>query len=151
MVLDVIANCSQYFALHPHFAKAFDFLRGLDAHNLHPGRYEIDGDDVYAMVQEYTTAPAETNQWEAHRKYIDIQYVVAGNECLEWLDLGHLPLDTPYSEQKDCLLCVGPVGTACKMEPGSFSILFPQDLHKPRCIYSHPEAVIKVVVKIRQL
>ena len=74
-----IADCDRYAALNPHFPKAFAFLKRGDLASLKPGRYEIDGDNCWAMVQEVKLTPfADGAKVEAHRKYIDIQSPLTG-------------------------------------------------------------------------
>ncbi|WP_369461599.1 YhcH/YjgK/YiaL family protein [Thermoclostridium stercorarium] len=64
------------------FQKAFRFIREFHQNEKEDGRYEIDGNDVYALVQSYTTLPSDQCKWESHDKYIDIQYIVRGKEII---------------------------------------------------------------------
>ena len=68
----------------------FHYLQTADLTNTAPGRVEIDGDQVFALVQEYNTKPKEQGFWESHRKYIDIQYVVSGSEHMGYANLSQL-------------------------------------------------------------
>ena len=74
MVLDVLENKERYYSLHKNFKDAFDFLEKSLKSNPEPGKYELKGDDLFAVVQAYETA--EDSKWEAHRKYIDIQFYI---------------------------------------------------------------------------
>ena len=82
MIIDILENASLYEEMYPLLRKAFDFLKSGDYKELAPGKYEIEGSDVYAMVQQYETRPLEDGVWEAHRKYIDIQFVYDGIELM---------------------------------------------------------------------
>lgn len=81
MILDTLSLIDRYATLNPRFVSAFDFLRRLGSDPV-IGRHDIDGDVVYALVQRYETRPVAGMRLEAHRRYIDIQYVVRGSEAI---------------------------------------------------------------------
>jgi YhcH/YjgK/YiaL family protein len=93
MILDTLAQWRTYAALSPRLAKGFAFLETVSP-TAALGRHEIDGDDVFALVQRYTTKPIEERVFESHRKYIDIQYVLQGREVMCWAPLPLLPVVT---------------------------------------------------------
>ena len=101
MILDTLEQSSTYEAISPRLVKAFNFLRQM-SDQFPLGRHEIDGDDVYAMVQSFATTPVETRKYEAHRQYIDVQYLITGREVIYWAPL---PLLTevlmPFDEKQD--------------------------------------------------
>lgn len=150
MILDTLDQTKRYESISPGFVRAFEFLRKFDG-NLKNGRYEIDGDNVYAMVQRYKTKPAEMGQFEAHRKYIDVQFVHAGRETILWAPLFTLKeVNMPYNEDNDAALFkLVPNATPLRMSDGQFTILFPEDGHVPCCEWDGPSEVTKVVVKVR--
>ena len=132
MIQDTLDNSARYEALSPHFAKAFAFLRTVDGTQA-LGRHEIDGDRVFALVQSYVTKPAETALFEAHRKYIDVQFVHSGRETILWAPLAAMKNQTmAYDEAKDAALWkLVPDATPLIMIAGHFAALFPQDAHAP--------------------
>lgn len=149
MILDTLANCSQYTALSPRFARAFAFLRELPA-DAPLGRHEIDGEEIYAFVQQHMTKPVAEKQMEAHRKYIDIQYVVRGREVIYWVPLAQLKdVTMPFDPAVDAALfnCI-PEMVPVPVRPGQFVLLFPEDGHAPSCAWDAPAEVFKVVVKV---
>lgn len=150
MILDTLAQSAQYDALNPRFARAFAFLRQLPA-DAKVGRHEIDGDDCFALVQQYTTKPVAERQFEAHRQYIDIQFVARGREYIYWAPLSTLTNVTmPFDTSKDAALYSGaPEKAPIEVREGQFAILFPQDGHAPACAWGDPAEVRKVVVKVR--
>lgn len=151
MIYDHIEQQCLYRSLHPGFALAFDYLATLSA-TQPTGRYELDGDRVFVLVQEYTTLPAEGRKYEAHRRYIDIQYLISGEEISYHSPLAALKVTDPYHEEKDFELFTGADEQPSVLTPGSFAIYFPHDAHKPCCDRSdrHPAVAIrKAVVKIR--
>ena len=78
-----IADSAKYEGYHPRFAKAFAFMRRPDLASLKPGRYEIDGDNMWAMIQEAKLTPfGDVQRTEVHGKYIDIQAPLDGPETI---------------------------------------------------------------------
>ncbi len=151
MVLDRIENAERYETLHTGFKKAFDFIRNNDLASLETGRYEIDGDSVFALVQSYNTAAVSEKQIEAHRNYIDIQYMISGEEMIGYTGSQNLTVTVPYSSEKDIEFYSHKNTTFCYLEPGTFSIFFPEDPHMPCCQVKegNPVEARKLVLKIR--
>ena len=143
------ANGNDY--LSQRFSKAYAFLAqdGLDSLPL--GRNEIDGDDVFANVQEYDTVAASEKQLEAHRGYYDVQFVVSGQELLQYAQLDGLPECQPFDEENDFGLYETPEQcTNVVLRAGDLAVLAPEDAHKPGCTLGfEPCHVRKIVVKVR--
>src|SRR5689334_21230698 len=91
------------FKLAERLSLALDFLQTGNVTELMPSRIELDGDKVFAMIQHYETKPKAQGVWEAHRKYIDVQYVAEGQELMGYANLGHLNAGE-YNDEKDFLL-----------------------------------------------
>jgi YhcH/YjgK/YiaL family protein len=147
MIVDRLENASLYSNLAPRVTTALAYLRDKDFASMEPGRYDIQGDEIYAMVQEYTTKDASEVKWEAHRQYIDVQYVARGNERMGYANLGELTVIQDYQEKDDYLLLEGE-GDFLAMVPGTFIVLGPQDAHMPQVAAGTPSAVRKVVIKV---
>jgi YhcH/YjgK/YiaL family protein len=149
MVLDILANAARYESLNPRFAKAFAFLRTVDGTQA-LGRHDLDGDHCFALVQTYETKPVEKAKFEAHRKYIDVQFIHSGRETILWAPLASMKEETmAYSEEKEAALWkLVPDVTPLHMSAGHFAILFPEDAHAPCIEWEKPEQVFKVVVKV---
>ena len=149
MILDNLSQWRRYVSLSPRFLSAFDFLEKVDT-TWKAGRYDIDGDVVYAIVQKYMTHPIETSPAEAHRKYIDVHYLVAGQEIMMWVPLASLTkVSMPYNEEQDAaLFALVPTAASLRLSSGQFTIMFPEDGHAPGCIWDMPCEVFKVVVKV---
>ena len=149
MVHDTLDNAARYEALSPRFAAAFAYLRTVDG--TQPlGRHDIDGDNCFALVQTYATKPLEAAKFEAHRKYIDIQYIHSGRETILWAPLAIMQEETmAYTEAKEAALFkLVPDRTELHLGPGHFTILYPQDAHAPCVEWGTPEQVFKVVIKV---
>jgi YhcH/YjgK/YiaL family protein len=149
MIIDTIRNASIYFPLSERLAAALRFLQETDLVSLQPGKYEIDGANVYATIQESITKPMEQGFWEAHRKYIDIHYVIEGMERIGYANIERLKAGQ-YDEEKDFQVLEGE-GEYFTLTPGFFVIMAPRDAHKPGIAVNGVAPVKKLVIKISSL
>jgi YhcH/YjgK/YiaL family protein len=150
MIVDYIENAHLYIGLSDGLRKAFEIIKDKALSQKADGRYEVDGDKLYYIVQRYTTKPVEECKLEAHKKYIDVQFVVSGQEIIYHTPLNGLKIETPYDASKDVAFYKAPASiTAVNLAPGMFCILFPQDAHIPCCRVNGPSNVHKVVVKVK--
>ncbi len=149
MIVDKLENCSMYYSVNAGLEKGFEFIKNYLQKELPAGRYDIDGDSVYAFVQSYDTIPAKAAKWETHKKYIDIQFIAGGREIIGWASVNALKPGTEYSEESDCTLYEDGEGTDVKLKDRQFAILFPEDVHKPKCIWDKAVNVKKIVVKVK--
>ena len=151
MILDTITHSDTYANLGPDFAKGFAFLHQFDSSQA-PGRYEIDGDRVFALVQKYTTKSVESALFEAHRHYSDIQFLFSGRETILWAPLAAMSDQTmAYDDAKDAALwkCNIPDFTPVQLSAGQMAVFFPQDAHAPSIDWDASCEVVKVVVKVQ--
>ena len=152
MILDRLENAGRHDALGADVALAFDYLRRTDFSQLPEGRYELDGDRVYAMVQRYQPKPLAEALWEAHRRYLDVQYLAEGSERMGCAPLDdELPVQQNYDPQKDAALYHAD-GEFFVIHAGSFAIFTPHDVHAPGLAVDGSDVsgrVCKVVVKCR--
>lgn len=150
MIVDYIENAYLYIGLSDGLRKAFEIIKDKALSQKADGRYEVDGDKLYYIVQYYTTKLREECKLEAHKKYIDVQFVVTGQEIIYHTPLNGLKIETPYDQTKDVAFYKVPADlTAIHLRPRMFCILFPQDAHIPGCPLDVPSNVHKVVVKVR--
>ena len=146
MIIDQLLIAEQYYGLGTGIEAALRYLQQTDFKNVAPERYDIDGDRVYAMVQEYDAKPKAEGFWEAHRKYLDVQYVAAGVEHMGYAAVATLQAG-PYEEDKDFIKLEGD-GEFFLLREGYFCILAPQDAHMPGMAVGQSAPVKKVVVKV---
>lgn len=149
MIADRIENSNAY-PLGKAWQDAFKFLSSLKP-DVKDKKYHIQGEDIFAMVSSYQTRPADAVQFEAHRKYVDIQTVMSGNEEIGWLSVGELLTMQAYDASKDIEFYHHPNAnyTRINVSPGTFVVLFPWDAHKPALMNGNtPEYVKKIVIKI---
>jgi len=146
MIIDRLEKAERYCDMHPGFAKAFAFLRRSDLAELPAERHEIDGDRLFCMISKGPGRPRAEAKLEAHHKYIDIQYVIAGTEEMGWKPTADCRVvDVPYDGDKDIEFFKDEPDSWNDVPPGSFVIFFPQDAHAP--LVGDGE-IHKVVLKI---
>ena len=148
MIVDRLDNAARYFGLGERIAAALKFLNDNDCTKLPVGKIPVRGEEIFALVQDNTTKPRDQGVWEAHRKYIDVQFVAAGVEEMGYANIGTLTVRTPYDAKDDYALFDG-AGSFVTVPAGSFTIFFPEDGHIPgSAVDGTPTAVRKVVVKV---
>lgn len=144
-----IADCDRYEAMNPHFEKAFAFLKRTDLAELKVGRYEIDGDNCWAMVQEAKLTPLAGAKVEAHRKYIDIQAPITGPETFGLFTMDDARRALPFNEKDDYILFDAETKPVT-LQPGEFAIFYPPDgAHAPCHEAGSAKTIRKLVIKVR--
>ena len=146
MIIDRLENYEKYSNSHKGFAESFAFLQKAVAENLPVGRYEIDGDNIFAFIQEYTSKTESA--FETHKNYIDIQFILSGAEVMKVCDISQLKISVPYTE--DVMFFEdNERASVIVIEEGEYGIFFPWDAHKPGLCFDVPDKVKKVVVKVK--
>lgn len=147
MIIDSVLGLERYFALHPKFEKVYQFLRQQPLDSLAEGRYEIEGNEVYAMISDKPGKQAEDAKLEVHDSYIDIQILVRGQESMGYLDRRFCKeIHTPYDAVKDIAFYKDLPEVFFTLEPGNLAIFFPYDAHAPMI---GTGAIRKIVVKVK--
>jgi YhcH/YjgK/YiaL family protein len=149
MIFDTINNSSQYTKLHDNFKKAFNFINQYEKKPLSDGVHKIDGENLFAIVDSYYTNEVETQKAEAHRKYIDIQYIYSGKEKIGYCNIGNMKPVKKYSNQNDITFFEYDFNNWLFIKEKEFVIFYPEDVHMP-CIRSGTakSKVKKIVIKI---
>jgi len=152
MKKDNIKNANLYYDLSKFVEAGLKYLENTDFSSVENGKYEILGNDVYALVQDYSSKPKSEGKFEAHKKYIDIQYIIKGEEQMGCADVSDFTDATEYSEEKD-IVFLEPK-TDCnqefiKVKENEFIIFYPQDAHMPSISVDNSAYVKKVVVKVK--
>jgi biofilm protein TabA len=161
MILDHLSHAQLYFTLGLRFRKGFEFLRTADLLNLSLGKHEIEGEKVFALVQDYTPKPRCVGKFEAHERYWDIQYVARGEERMGWAARPALTISEPYDAAREVMffesLIESGLGEFFRVAEGFFTVFGPHDAHMPGVAisdgaafdhYTTGHAVRKVVVKV---
>ncbi len=151
MVVTDLKHLAEQVKMTPEMQKALDFLKASVGKDLADGRIPIDGDKVYAMVQSYDTlVHSDPAKLEAHKKYIDVQYVAKGEEVIGWALTSNLTETVSYNAEKDFWLGTMPAKgmTPVVVTTGQAAVLWPTDAHAPRLAAGAPSVVKKIVVKV---
>ena len=146
MILDTLDHAGRYAALHPGFAMAFEFLRKQDLASWPAGRSEVNGAQICVLISKDRGRGLNGAKLEAHRKYIDIQYVVSGNELIGWRNLATCQTTGQgYNEDKDIEFFTARPNVWIRVPPDSLAIFFPEDAHAP---LAGDGRVHKIVLKV---
>lgn len=138
----------QYKLNKIYWDKAFTFLKTQDLQTLSNGKHAIDSDHVFAIVTENPTKDYDSSKWESHQKYVDLHYVISGEEKIAVSPTTKLIVTTPYDASKDVANYSGS-GKIYSAVPGVFFLFFPSDGHRPGITTGGKKADKKIVIKIR--
>jgi len=139
----------QYYGNKIWWDKAFAYLRETGLADLKPGRYQIDGDNVFAIVSEGATKELDKTKWEAHKNYADIHFVISGKEKIGITPVASASIVTEYDASKD-IAFYNSKGKYYLSDPNTFFIVFTQDAHRPGVKADGSDTVKKVVIKVRK-
>lgn len=147
MIIDRLKNAHYYYDMVPGLEKGFEFLKTADLENLPAGRYELDGERVVALIQEYTTM--DNPPWETHNYHLDIQYLIKGEELIGYYpNIDEMVKTQDYNVKDDYDLYEDVEGSYVTLKDDVIMILFPQDGHLPRKAAGEPMPVKKCVIKV---
>ena len=147
MIIDKLENGTYYYGIGTKIPqKALEYLRNTNLAELKPGKYQIDNDAIYAIIFEYDTKLNEGVLWEAHKHYIDIQYMIKGSEKMGYTNVENIETTVEYDREKDILFGIAS-GDFVTVKDGMFVIFTPQDGHMPSISGEKSKKVKKVVVK----
>jgi biofilm protein TabA len=144
MILDKLSRSGHYEPIHHGFAAAFDFLRRKDLAELPNGRREIVDDLVYVLISREDGRNG-VGRLETHRKYIDVQFVISGDERIGWRPIEGLKPATEYETARDLQFFQDEPAFWFDVKPGEFAIFLPTDAHAP---LAGRGAIHKAVVKV---
>jgi len=149
MIYDRKENLLQYKGISENLDCALDYLAETDFTGMGAGKYTVDGEKVFALVQTPDTKPKNQAHWEAHRNYIDIQYLLYGEEMIGLQNIAFLTESERYHDGNDIVFYhENEKGFFPELVPDSFVICFPTDAHMPLICTSEPQHIKKVVVKV---
>ena len=144
-----VKEAAKYDYLAEKFKLGYKWLAENDVKSMALGKYEISGDDVFALVQSYTTQPEKERKFETHDAYFDIQYMVEGAEMFGVCAREGLKL-TEDLKDEDVKFYEDPeMYGMVLLEEGNFIVVSTEEGHKPRCAAGQPAKVKKVVIKVK--
>ena len=147
MIKDKLENYLTYKDISERLLQGFQWLKSQDLKNIEPNKYSIDGERLFANVQEYETK--DDAKYETHRKYIDIQYMISGKEKVGVREKSACKTCIEYDNETDLefMDCVSNEEYV-ELSEGDFLVFFPQDAHKPSISVDEKQKVKKVIVKV---
>jgi YhcH/YjgK/YiaL family protein len=150
MITSTLAQLHWYTIISPNFGNAIRYALTTDFNALETGKYPIDGDNVFAIVNEYTTKPLSECDPESHQDYADIQLMIKGAEMFGYTPLTDQLPSTPYDPEKDVAFYTLAEEdlSYITLQAGQFIIFFPTDIHQPEVFTRQPDLVKKVVIKV---
>jgi biofilm protein TabA len=148
MILDDLNGAARYYGLHPDFRQAFEFLARTELASLATGKYELQGERLFVLINRDPGRGHEGARLEAHRKYIDIQFLVDGSEEIGWRPTAECQqLSDPYVESRDIMFFADAPQTWIQLPAGKYMIFYPEDAHAPLAARGdNVKAVVKVAV-----
>lgn len=145
---NVVEFAKQYHANKAWWDKAFAFLNDPKIDTLKPGKYMIDGDNVFAMITKGATKHIDSVRWESHRNYIDLHYVIRGKERIGAAQVTSATVTKPYDASRDAANYTVD-GKYYLAAPDEFFLFFPSDAHRPGIRAPGFDTDKKLVIKIR--
>jgi len=151
VIVDTLNNIKLYKALLPQLISVENFiLTHQQEEDLECCKYIIDNENVFALVQKYLTKQSKETRWEAHGKYIDVQYILRGQEAIGYAPIEELTLLEDFSGDNDIAFYKGPEDyTKVVLSKGMFAIFYPGEGHLPCGISGTDNNVKKIVFKIK--
>lgn len=146
MILSTLSHDDRYAGMHKLFPQAFEFLKS-GISSLPDGKTEISGNELFAIISRPGTTEATELKPEAHRKYLDIHYIIEGAEVFGWKNINDVKNpEGAFNEEKDYILYDDQDYKVMLLKKGDFVIVYPEDVHMPGI---KTEGLHKVVLKIQ--
>lgn len=149
MVADSMERLRKYEGELTDIGKIVDYLSTVNLMELPVGRYPIPDTEAYFQIQKYMTKLPGEGRWEAHRKYIDVQCVLSGEEYIGWAPIESLEKDGEYDQENDLQWLKESEGnTKVILKANQFGVFFPTDAHMPGCAIQESVENRKMIIKV---
>lgn len=148
MIFGNLDHCSEYGFLGEQLQKCFRYALEHDLLQLEKGSHEIEGDDLYVNIAEYTTTTPENRFWESHKQYLDVHVMLRGTEQIDLNFIHNMELKE-FVEKDDFLPMDGEKNASVVLRNGDFLICFPNDGHRTAVAVKEPEAIKKAIFKVK--
>lgn len=148
--LDNVEFAKQYKLNKAYWDKAFAYLANTNLETIAPGKYPIDGENVFATVTEGPTKDIDKTGWEAHHKYLDLHLVIRGKERVGVMNPATAKVPNKYDDAKDVEnYDINTKGDYYTEDPSTLYIFFPQNSHRPGIHVDGYDQIKKIVIKIK--
>lgn len=151
MIKDNLQHLAYYNYLNSDLKTGLKYVRDTDFDSLENGRYELVEGKIFATIQDYQSKPESEGKFEAHQKFVDIQFIIKGEERIGTGKLDDFEESIAYDEEKDIVFLTPKEGAKTnfiKLIEKEFAIFYPQDVHMPSIAVDAPSFVRKVIVKV---
>ena len=150
MIIGMIKDAARYEVLSGRIAEALKWLQTVDTAVLQEGKNPIRGEDIFCSVHFYDTTGADARPWEGHRKYIDIHFIIKGEEIIGISPIDAMQIKKDYDAQIDFIEFEGATQQQILLKEGMFLIAFPEDIHKTalQVVPGQACAVKKGIIKV---
>jgi YhcH/YjgK/YiaL family protein len=150
MIIGMIKDAARYEVLSGRIAEALKWLQTVDTSVLQEGKNPIRGEDIFCSVHFYDTTGADSRPWEGHRKYIDIHFIIKGEEIIGISPIDAMQIKKDYDAQTDFIEFEGATQQQILLKEGMFLIAFPEDIHKTalQVVPGQACAVKKGIIKV---
>ncbi len=149
MIISNIENIERFSLPQSKFLILLDYIKSADLSSFSKGKFEIDGDDLFGIGLEYTTKPIGECLWEAHRRYIDIHYILEGQELIHISDISGMKVSKIYDAENDYELFEGEKEHSINLKQGMLLVLSPNEVHKTSIILEGVCYLKKIVFKLK--
>ena len=147
MIVDTLERANRYFSVHPRFKEAFTFIRQFNEAGFVSEKVPLDGQNLIAIMEAKGGRGRAEAPLEAHRRYIDIQFTLQGNEEIGWKPYCECKtVSRIYDEEKDIEKFSDAPALWVLVPPTSFAIFFPEDAHAPLAGSSDTRKIIMKVL-----
>lgn len=152
MIVANLKDFKRYCYKNDKMERAFKFLQETNLEDLEIGKHLIDGDNIFALVQSYSTRESNLCRFESHERYIDIQFIVSGIEKMSWIPIDKLVVaEDDLSKSDKLLYSDSSIGNEFIVHQGQFVVFYPEDGHKACIKVDESNLVKKIVLKVRIL
>ena len=133
MIISSLKNKDAVIKYIPQISSIFDFINHKLTKNIKDGRYNLDF-GIYAVIGKSQPKPKNEQLLEAHKIYIDLQYIISGKDKIGWkfMDKSFI-VDTKYSKKNDIVFFSTKPDIFITLKKDDFVIFFPEDAHSPLC------------------
>lgn len=142
-------NISRDEYAHEIIKRCEQFVAENNMMELQCGKHEIAGEEFYVNIIEYETKNEKECMWEAHRQYLDVHYLISGEEIIKISSVDHMLIDK-YFEENDYVKLEGEAQHSVTLKENEFLVLFLEDAHKTGCCSEIPMKVKKAIFKIKK-
>ena len=147
MIFGNIKQISDFVFLEEKIKTCLAYAAEHDLSAMEPGRYALDGERIYMNLEEFTTLAADGRDFEAHKRYLDVFYIVDGAEQVDVNFIDNMD-QVGYDTEKDRMALAGERSGCVILRAGDFLVCYPHDGHRPAIFVGEPQKIKKAVFKV---